>query len=187
MMNRPNSRRRRESPAINAGSMADIAFLMLIFFLVTTKILEDQGILVRLPIWESEPIKEKIVDRNVFTVKINGANQLLVEGEITNTSTLREATKRFIINPGNSLLLASSPTKAVVSLQNDRGTEYTTYLTVYNEIVGAYHELWEELAQVNYGQAYEELSKAQRKSIRTEIPMIVSEADPTGHSDMVGT
>jgi len=185
MMNRRNSR--RASPAINAGSTADIAFLMLIFFLVTTEILEDQGILVRLPIWESHSIEQEIASRNVLTVKINAANQLLVEGEITNTSALREATKRFIINPGNSILLASSPTKAVVSIQNDRGTEYTTYLAVYNELVGAYNELWEELAQANFGQPYEELSKAQRKSIRAEIPMVVSEADPTEHGDMIDT
>ncbi len=183
----PRRRPRREAPAVNAGSMADIAFLLLIFFLVTTKILEDQGILVRLPIWEVNTPPETLADRNVLTVKINAANQLLVEGELASHSSLRETTKRFIINPGNSPLWASSPTKAVVSLQNDRGTQYETYLGVYNEIVAAYNELWNELAQENFGEAYEELNKAQRKSIRSEIPMIISEADPTSHGDVVGT
>jgi biopolymer transport protein ExbD len=180
-------KQRRDAPAVNAGSMADIAFLLLIFFLVTTKILEDQGILVRLPIWEADPPTEVLADRNVLTVKINAANQLLVEGDLAQASTLRETTKRFIINPSKSPLLAISPTKAVVSLQNDRGTQYETYLAIYNEIVAAYNELWEELAQANFGEPYEELNKAQRKSIRNEIPMIISEADPTSHGDVVGT
>lgn len=183
----PRRRPRREAPAVNAGSMADIAFLLLIFFLVTTKILEDQGILVRLPIWEVNTPPEPIADRNVLTVKINAANELLVEDELANPTTLRETTKRFITNPGNSPLWSTSPTKAVVSLQNDRGTQYETYLSVYNEIVAAYNELWEELAQANFGEAYEELNKAQRKSIRSEIPMVISEADPTSHGDVVGT
>lgn len=180
-------KQRREAPAVNAGSMADIAFLLLIFFLVTTKILEDQGILVRLPIWEADPPTDVLADRNVLSVKINAANQLLVEGELAQASTLRETTKRFIINPGKSPLWASSPTKAVVSLQNDRGTQYETYLAIYNEIVAAYNELWEELAQANFGTTYEELNKAQRKSIRNEIPMIISEADPTSHGEVAGT
>lgn len=177
----------REAPAVNAGSMADIAFLLLIFFLVTTKILEDQGILVRLPIWEVDPPAVDIAPRNVLSVKINAANQLLVEGDIAQASALRETTKRFIINPGKSPLLASSPTKAVISLQNDRGTRYETYLAIYNEIIGAYHDLWEELAQTNFGESYEDLNKAQRKSIRSEIPMIISEADPTSHGELAGT
>lgn len=182
MLNRRKSR--RESPAINAGSMADIAFLMLIFFLVTTKILEDQGILVRLPMWETDPPNEKIADRNVLSVKINSANQLLVEGEITHSNTLRETTKFFILNPGKSDQLASSPTKAVVSLQNDRGTNYTTYLAVYNEIVAAYNELWDDLAQKNFGVVYKDLSTAQKRSIRLEIPLVISEAEPTSHEDL---
>ncbi|MEN0048482.1 MAG: biopolymer transporter ExbD [Bacteroidota bacterium] len=179
------SRKRMES-SINAGSMADIAFLLLIFFLVTTTILEDRGILVRLPIWtdtaivESQPIK----DRNVLSVKVNSNNDLMVEGAQFPIAELRAMAKEFIVNPSNRDNLAEKPTKAVISLQNDRGTKYETYIEVYNELKGAYVELWSDLSMKMYGIPYdEEMSKAMKKAIRSEIPFVISEAEPTTHGE----
>jgi len=179
------SRKRMES-SINAGSMADIAFLLLIFFLVTTTILEDKGISVRLPVWtedsiiESQPIK----NRNVLSVKVNANNDLMVEGEEFPIAELREQAKEFILNPNNSKDLAEKPTKAIISLQNDRGTKYESYIEVYNELKGAYIELWSELSMRMYGVPYdEEMTKAMKKAIRSEIPFVISEAEPTTHGE----
>jgi len=172
---------RRLRPEVNAGSMADIAFLLLIFFLVTTTILSDSGILVRLPVWNDEPITEKVSDKNTFTIKINKKDQLLIEGERANLSILKTRLKEFILNPSNDPNMPDKPTKAVISLQNDRGTTYDMYLQVYNEIKAANRELWDAQARKNYGFAYKDLSIAQQKNIRNEIPFIISEAEPTDY------
>ena len=170
---------------INAGSMADIAFLLLIFFLVTTTIAEDKGILVKLPPWsDEEPDITKLKERNVFSVLVNAQNQLLVREEPARIGELRERAKEFIMNPSNRPDLAEGPKNAIISLKNDRGTDYETYLAVYNELKGAYDDLWDELSQRRYGQPYsEEMPFAQRKAIRDEIPMVLSEAEPTNFGE----
>ena len=174
----------RQKNEINAGSMADIAFLLLIFFLVTTTIDADKGIRVLLPPYE--PISEMppIPKKNILSVKVNATNQLLVEGTIMNVEALKETTKDFIMNPRKEKDKPNKPTKAIVSLQNDRGTEYTTYIDVYNEIKVAYNELWNEEANKKHGMAYNYLTSAEQKEIRKVIPLIISEAEPTDHQDI---
>ena len=173
--------KRRQAPEINASSMADIAFLLLIFFLVTTEIVEDKGILVKLPPWSDEPPPEmQLNERNVFSVLVNKDNALLVRGEITELADLRERAKEFIANPQGRQDLARSPTQAIISLKNDRGTNYETYLQVYNELQAAYNELWNDLANQLYGVDYsEDLPFDQRKEIKSQIPFGLSEAEPT--------
>ena len=113
--------RDRMNNEINAGSMADIAFLLLIFFLVTTTIAEDKGILVKLPPWsDDEPDITKLKERNVFSVLVNAQNQLLVREEPARIGQLRERTKEFIVNPSKRPDLAESPRNAIISLKNDR-------------------------------------------------------------------
>jgi len=170
---------------INAGSMADIAFLLLIFFLVTTTIVEDKGITVKLPPWsEEEPDIQKLKERNVYSVLVNANNQLLVRGEQMRITDLRENAKEFIANPRKRPDLSEKPTMAIISLKNDRGTEYDTYLQVYNELKGAYNELWDELARRKFGVPYsDDLPLAQRKAIKDEIPMVLSEAEPTNFGE----
>lgn len=179
------SSRDRMTNEINAGSMADIAFLLLIFFLVTTTIVEDKGILVKLPIWsEEEPDITKLKERNVFSVLVNAQNQLLVRGEPMRVEELKDFAKEFIANPSQRPDLSEKPTKAIISLKNDRGTEYGTYLAVYNELKAAYNELWDELAQKKYGRDYtDDMPYAYRKAIREEIPMVLSEAEPTNFGE----
>lgn len=183
-MAKKNSRDRM-SNEINAGSMADIAFLLLIFFLVTTTIVEDKGITVKLPPWsEEEPDITKLKTRNVFSVLVNAQNDLLVRGESMDISLLREKTKEFIINPTNREDLAERPTKAIITLKNDRGTNYETYVSVYNELKAAYDELWDEMCLRKYGVKYsDDLPIAWRKSIKDEIPMVLSEAEPTNFGE----
>lgn len=177
--------RDRMNNEINAGSMADIAFLLLIFFLVTTTIAEDKGILVKLPPWsDEEPDITKLKERNVFSVLVNAQNQLLVRDEPARIGELRERAKEFIMNPNNRPDLAEGPRNAIISLKNDRGTDYDTYLAVYNELKGAYDELWDELSMRRYGEPYsEEMPFAQRKAIRDDIPMVLSEAEPTNFGE----
>lgn len=177
--------RDRMNNEINAGSMADIAFLLLIFFLVTTTIAEDKGILVRLPPWsDEEPDITKLKERNVYSVLVNANNQLLVREEPMRIAQLRENAKEFISNPRRMENMSESPKNAIISLKNDRGTNYQTYLAVYNELKGAYDELWDELARKRYGEPYsDDMPFAQRKAIKGEIPMVLSEAEPTNFGE----
>ncbi len=165
---------------VNAGSMADIAFLLLIFFLVTTTIDVDKGVLVRLPPWsEDEPETEKLNKRNVYSVLVNANNELLVRGEPANIDQLRENAKNFIMNPQKREDMAETPQKAIISLRNDRGTQYKTYLKVYNELKAAYTELRNVESQKQFQKDFEFLNRDQKKAIIAEIPLILSEAEPT--------
>jgi biopolymer transport protein ExbD len=170
---------------INAGSMADIAFLLLIFFLVTTTIVEDKGITVKLPPWsDEEPDITQLKSRNVFSVLVNAQDQLLVRGELTDVTDLREKAKIFIVNPYNDETMAERPTRAIISLKNDRGTSYGAYLQVYNELKAAYNELWNELSLRKYQLPYSDnLPFTMKKAIRDEIPFVLSEAEPTAFGE----
>lgn len=170
----------RSAPEVNAGSMADIAFLLLIFFLVTTTIDVDKGVLVRLPPWSDEPPEDlKLKKRNVYSVLVNAQDQLLVRGEPQQVSTLKDNAKEFIMNPNQRSDMSEAPNKAIISLKNDRGTSYKTYIEVYNELKAAYNELRDEHAKRTYGKGYEFLDDVKKKEIRTKIPLVISEAEPT--------
>ncbi len=153
--------RRGGPPEVNAGSMADIAFLLLIFFLVTTTIETDSGLDRMLP--PIEPPEEDVVikQKNIFTVNINKSGQLLAEEELIDLKDLREAAMAFLDNGGDGTCnyckgrknpeSSDNPSKAIISLKNDRETKYATYITVQNELVGAYNELRNREANRLYG------------------------------------
>lgn len=184
MLNKKSNSRDRMNNEVNAGSMADIAFLLLIFFLVTTTIAEDEGILVKLPPWsEEEPDQAKLKKRNVFNILVNADDELLVEGEPSEISDLKEDVKKFILNPNKSEKLAESPNKAIVSLQNDNGTMYNTYVQVYNEIQAAYTELRNTEAEKRFGKIFDLLNRSQKKEIIDIIPLKLSEAEPTSFGE----
>ena len=174
-----SSRAHRVKNEVNAGSMADIAFLLLIFFLVTTTIVEEEGILVKLPPIDTIYEPTQVNQDNVFSVKVNQQNQILAENKVMDIAKLKDAAKDFITNPNQLPNRPKSPKKALVSLQNDRGTEYKTYLMVYNELQAAYRELREAEAQKRYGMSFNSLNKELKKEIRNAIPLVISEADPT--------
>ena len=178
------SSRDRMKNEINAGSMADIAFLLLIFFLVTTTIAEDTGVLVKLPPYSEEEVEiTKMNTRNVYSVLVNADDQLLVRGELAELDDLRSNAKEFIMNPQKLDNMAIEPKKAIVSLKNDRGTKYAVYLEVYNELKAAYRELRDEYAEKNFGKVYEYCSSEERAQTRAAIPLIISEAEPTNFGD----
>jgi len=183
---------KRDIPEVNAGSMADIAFLLLIFFLVTTTMDSDTGLARTLPpmVPKDEPPPPPIKERNVFAVLINSQNQLLVEGEPLDISQLKDKAKEFIENPARKETLPEfkeievplfgvvEVSKGVISLQTDRGTEYQTYLMVQNELARAYNELRQELARKKFGKDYKDLDEDQQKAIRKIYPQKISEAEP---------
>jgi biopolymer transport protein ExbD len=173
----------RKIPEINAGSMADIAFLLLIFFLVTTTIQTDTGLNVLLPPYvEEPPPPEKKNERNVFAVQINGNDGLLVRGkEEKDVKNIKDRLKKFIMNYGKDPGSSKSPKLAVVSLLNDNGTSVKMYVAVYDQLKAAYNELWDESAMNQFGRHYDDLTKDERKGIRADIPLVISEAEPSNY------
>ncbi len=142
---------KRAAPEVNAGSMADIAFLLLIFFLVTTTIPKDSGINRKLPPMEENDEDVIIKQKNIFTVLLNGKDQLLVEDELMELKDLRAAAIEFLDNGGDGSCdycngakdpaSSDNPDKAIISLKNERETSYSAYISVQNELVAAYNDL----------------------------------------------
>ena len=174
------ARNRRSSPEINAGSMADIAFLLLIFFLVTTTMDVDTGIARKLPVLDDTQQPEDMQGnaRNIYEVYVNKRDKLLVEDEEMDVEKLRDGAKEFLNNNGENPKLSDSPDKAIISLVNSRGTSYEMYIAVQNELTAAYNELRNEEAIRKYSVNYTELSKDKQKEIRKMYPMKISEAPP---------
>lgn len=172
---------KREKKELGAGAMADIAFLLLIFFLVSTTIQTDAGLNVLLPPYIEQPPRP-VNKRNVFSVQLNAANELFVRGSRmswSETKLIKEQLKTFIMNHDKDPNSSETPTKAVVSILTDNGTSYESYITVYNEVKAAYNGLWEQQAQNLYGRSYQDLGTAEQSEIRKIIPLVISEAEPT--------
>lgn len=197
---------RRASPEINAGSMADIAFLLLIFFLVTTTMETDRGISRKLPPMDDQQEPPNIRQKNIFIVLVNNNNELLVEDEPMQLSELREAAIEFLDNGGGigeeacdycqgprDQTSSDNPEKAIISLGTDRRTDYKTYISVQNELVAAYNFLRNREAQrlfgvdftqmeANYNDANFRGNKEQLKEridqITAMYPQKLSEAEP---------
>lgn len=187
----------RKLPEYNASSLADIAFMLLIFFLVTTTMDTDQGISRMLPPPvppdEKQDDETKVKERNIFVVLINKNDQLLVENRPMDIRDLKEAAKEFIENPLQREDLPEfketevpffgmyNVSKQIISLQNDRGTSYGIYIKVQNELAAAYTELKDELSLRKFGKKYDDLDAEQEKAIRTIYPNRVSEAEPKNY------
>ena len=203
----------RQVGEINASSQADIAFLLLIFFLVTTSMNVDQGLFRQLPPPSdgSPEEHEKINERNIFIVLINKDNQLAIEGELADFNELTDRTIKFLTNPTNAENLSEQVkaskkledaeaagkteeaatyralvdrcgdpniTRGVVSLQNDRGTKYETYIQVQNSIVAAFNICRDNFAKEYFGNLYDDLSADDQKLVKTVFPLAISEAEP---------
>lgn len=166
--------RKRSLPEINASTMADISFLLLVFFLVATTFLKDKGVPATLPPYYEGP-PGPMSDHYVLDIKVNKYDQLLIEGEEMDITNLNNYIKIFIQDPSKSSNFA---TKAIISLQNDVETSYNIYLQVYSIIRKAYKEMRTDLAKHRFDTPYEDLTTPERNEIIASLPIKISEADP---------
>lgn len=178
---------------INAGSMADIAFLLLIFFLMVTTMDIESGLQRRLPPMPDENQKQDDIQvnrRNILVVRLNDSDGLLAGGEMMNVTMLKDKAKEFLLNPANDVSLPEKEekiiegfgpvqvSKGVISLQNTRGTSYKAYIEVQNELVKAVNEIRDDFAMVNFGKKYIALDEDKQRIVRDAIPQNISEAEP---------
>lgn len=183
----------KKTPELNSSSSADIAFLLLSYFLMTTTMNQDSGLQRRLPPIpdEKQAVEDqKINRRNIIIVRINSADRLFAGNEPMEVSFLKDKIKEFLVNPNNDPNLPErSPkeiegfgtynvSKGVISLQNDRGTSYKKYIEVQNELVRAVNELRDEFAKAHFGRAYISLDEEKQRIVRDAIPQNISEAEP---------
>ena len=189
------ARKKRAVPGINSSSTADIAFMLLIFFLITTSMDTDRGLARRLPPPpENKDQKQDdiiVKERNVLQVRLNKDDQLMCGQDYIDIKQLKEKAKEFIVNPyddeklpekhrKNSPLLGDCmiTEKHVISVQNDVGTSYKAYIDVQNELVAAYNELRDELGKAKFGKTYAQCDEDEQKAIREYYPQKISEAEP---------
>jgi biopolymer transport protein ExbD len=183
----------KKTPAINSSSTADIAFLLLCYFLMTTTMGSQTGLSRRLPPMPENQQKvedQKVNRRNIIIVKINSADRLLAGSDPIDVSQLKDKIKEFLTNPANDPNLPEKEeqdiegfgkypvSKGVISLQNDRGTSYHAYIAVQNELVKAINELRDEFAFKNYGKPFIQLDEDKQDIAKKAIPQNISEAEP---------
>ena len=176
---------KRGRPQLNTGSMADIAFLLLIFFLVTMTINTDKGLMMRLPPKPDQPLDMEIHERNLFKILLNSHNQVMVEDKLLDNMTgLRQDIIDFVLNRGKDENSSDSPEKAVVSIKTNRGTSYKQYIKILDEVQAAYFEVYAERAGVT-PEIFRALDhrdpkqKALYLKARKGIPMNISIAKPS--------
>ena len=191
-------KKKKKVPGLNQSSTADISFILLIFFLITTSMDTDMGLARRLPRPPEENQEDATMDiksRNILYVRMNSAGQLWVKDEMESgyedLKNLRNRVKEFVKNEKN---LSKYPEKHVknidilgqcfvtdkhvISVQTDRGTPYAVYFEVQNELVAAYNELRNELSKQKFGRPYDALGDEEKVAVRAYYPLYISEAGP---------
>ena len=190
-------KKQREVQEINASSMADISFLLLVFFLVSTSMATDEGLSRQLPppIRKEQKIeKVDIKPRNIMTILVNSNDELMVNGNVISLNELKEKAKEFIANPSDDPSLPDKETiqvpyfgnyavtkQHVISLQNDRGTDYWAYIAVQNELVAAYDELRNEISKSKFGKNFDDLDSDEQSAVKKIYPQKISEAEPKNY------
>ena len=188
---------KKNIPEINASSQADIAFTVLIFFLVVSTMDIDTGIVRMLPPMADPNVKQediKVKERNLLLVFVAGSGNIMAGGKVISLDALKEKAKEFILNPlDDKDLPEKKPTdiempdgskwtypvsEGVISLQNTRDTSYQRYIQVQNELTRAFNEVRDEVAMAKFGKKFADLEEAERKVITKAIPMKISEAEP---------
>ena len=185
---------KKKVPAMNTSSTADIAFLLLCYFLMTTTMGSQTGLSRRLPPMPDQNQKvedQKVNRRNIIQVKINSADRILAGSEPIDVSQLKDKIKEFLTNPANDPNLPEKEikdiegfgeypvSKGIISLQNDRGTSYQAYIAVQNELVKAVNELRDDFSRKNYnGKTFNMLDEDTQKIVKEAVPQFISEAEP---------
>lgn len=184
---------KKKVPAMNTSSTADIAFLLLCYFLMTTTMGSQTGLSRRLPPMPDPNQKvedQKVNRRNIIVVKINSADRILAGNEPIEVSQLKDKIKEFLTNPANDPNLPEKEqqfiegygncmvSKGIISLQNDRGTSYQAYISVQNELVRAVNEIRDEFSRVNYNKVFARLDEEKQAIVKKAVPQNISEAEP---------
>ena len=187
----------KKIPEINASSQADIAFTVLIFFLVVSTMDIDTGIVRMLPPMADPNVKQediKVKERNLLLVFVSGSGNIMAGGKVISLNALKDKAKEFILNPLDDKDLpekkvtdiempdgskwAYPVSEGMISLQNTRDTSYQVYIQVQNELTRAFNEVRDEVAMSKFGKEFADLDEAERKVITKAIPMKISEAEP---------
>ena len=188
---------KRKIQEINAGSMADIAFLLLIFFLVATTMDVDTGLVRVLPPMPDPNVKQediKVKERNLFPVLVAGNGTIMAKGEQIDIRRLKDKAKEFVLNPLDDENLPEKEVKelelpdgsmwaypisqGVISLQTTRDTNYQVYIMVQNELTRAFNEIRDEVAMRKFGANFADLNEDQRNVVTKAVPLKISEAEP---------
>ena len=189
---------KRKVPEVNSSSQADIAFSLLIFFLVATTMNVDTGLVRVLPPMPDPNVKQedvKVKERNLLLVFVSGSGNIMAGGEVIDISRLKDKAKEFILNPLDDENLPEKEVKeiampdgskwnypvsqGVISLQTTRDTNYQTYIQVQNELTRAFNEVRNEVAKQKFGgKTFEELQEEESKVVTTAVPLKISEAEP---------
>lgn len=186
---------KRSTPEINAGSMSDISFLLLTFFLLTSSVDVNKGMPRRLPPMvptdDNTPKPPPIKERNLLLVKVNSSDRLSINRQPSDLSELKERVKIFLTSDGQNEsspevevkqidgLGAQQVTRGIVSLNTDRGTSYKMYMAVQNEIMKAYNELRDDFAMAKFGKKFDVLPEDEQEAVKQKYPLNLSEAEPT--------
>lgn len=175
-----DKQQRREEPEINGSSLADIAFLLLIFFLVVTTIDVDAGIGLVLPPIPDDVEPPPVRERNLLNILVNAQGMVLLDEEPSAISEVRQRVSEFVDNPNNDPELSESPDDAIVSIKTDRRTPYNVYIDMLDEVMGAYAELRNTASQERFGVPYSSLEQdsPQQNEIRDMYPKRISIAEP---------
>lgn len=183
----------KKTPAINSSSTADIAFLLLCYFLMTTTMGSQTGLSRRLPPMPEKDQKledQKVNRRNIVIVRINSNDRIFAGSEPIDITLLKDKIKEFLTNPSDDPNLPEKEakeiegygtvqvSKGVVSLQNDRGTSYQSYIAVQNELVKAVNELRDDFSRRNFGKKFSLLDEEKQDIVKKAVPQNISEAEP---------
>ena len=189
--------KKKNIPEINASSQADIAFTVLIFFLVVSTMDVDTGIVRVLPPMPDPNVKQediKVKERNLFLVFVSGSGQIMAGGQVMELRYLKDKAKEFIVNPNNDENLPEKKeqtfdmpdgskwtfpvSEGVISLQNTRDTDYQVYIRVQNELTRAFNEVRDDVSKTKFGKKFADLVEEERKVIPKAVPLKISEAEP---------
>ncbi len=170
---------KRELQEINAGSMADIAFLLLIFFLVTTTMESNYGIRRKLPPPPDPTQKPPVIkERNVLQIVINGKDQMLIKEEPAKVQDVKAIAVKFITNNGKDPKSSVNPQSAIINIKHARETSYKEYISVYNELIGAYNQIRNQYAKRKFGKLFDDLTDKQQKEVKDYYPQKIAEQVP---------
>ena len=184
---------KRKTPGLNTQSTADIAFLLLCYFLMVSTMDQQSGLQRRLPPMPDKNQKiedQKVNRRNIIVVKINSADRIFAGNGGIDISQLKDKIKEFLTNPGDNPSLPEKEmtdipgfgkypvSKGVISLQNDRGTSYQAYIAVQNELMRAINELRDAFCMQQFGKPFSRVNGEQQEITKKAVPQNISEAEP---------